>query len=214
MERAAGLRLRSAPFSRAHVVTALNDVLPTHREPLTAQNLFLFIGAFARVERQTGNREVIVTWIRPPGDIVALLLRGVTISDEQRGKIRTMLIDECEEVFQTLPFMAPHERDGSPAFTKPTHISEQRANPIPGILGKVKFAASGVASVGPLLAKRAGEVVREQRRHLRDRRIVDLLAEALLVGGLSTHECGDVLINLGIDEADVIGALENRKAGF
>lgn len=216
--RIMGARPRNVPHTAGHVVSALNDVSPEGRE-WTPQRLFLFISAFTKVERDSVPDQTLVTWLRPPSDIVTLLLRGTRPDDTQRGALEAMLTAECGEVFETLRLFAPYERsmDSRPpakagAVQENLKPEEDSSSPkAPGIsLSTARGPLTATIALAGLAAPFAAGVATlarssfdTKKRHMKDRMIVGLLADPLLGGGLSTLECRSVLLMQGIDVGDV-----------
>ena len=182
-DRLTATRVRRVPHTRAHVVDALNALFPAARATWTPQSLFLFIAAFAKVEAlRTGGMRV--EWIREPSTVVTYVLRGVTCANA--GPVEAMLHEECGEVFETLVAIAPQARPPNERLESPAAIGP-------------RFYAETLGRLGG------------QQQSMRDRKIVGLLAGALLHGGLSTNECRHLLLAHDIAARDVDMALRTGE---
>ena len=182
-DRLTASRVRRVPYTRAHVVDALNALFPAARATWTPQSLFLFIAAFAKVEAlRTGGMRV--AWIREPHTVVTYILRGVASPDAPH--VADMLREECGEVFETLVAIAPQAR-------RPSEPLEPQPSIGP------RFYAETLGRLG------------EQQQRMRDRKIAGLLAGALLHGGLSTNECRHLLLAHDIAARDVDAALRSSE---
>ena len=190
-DRAIGVHIPATQRTRAYIVSALNAAQPADRIPWTPQSLFSFIAAFTGMERDASTNAVTVTWLRPPDDVVTLLLRG-TIAGDDRQALQSMLSDECGEVLKTLQPIAQQEPE-APAHAEPAADAapeEKKRNPLFRIAAAittfkpVAASAHGVASVGRNVAGSILHTAAEKQRHLRDRKIIANVAKALLDGGL------------------------------
>ena len=127
-DRAIGLHRRAAQHSAAHVVSVLNAVLPADRSPWTAESLGNF-AAFADPIREEDDKdgEVQIIALRPPTEIVALLLRGTDLKNDQQPVLVTMLLEKCNEVFDTLRHVRKYVREAEqqdPEFTDVKNTDE------------------------------------------------------------------------------------------
>jgi hypothetical protein len=214
-------------------VSALNAAQPADRIPWTPQSLFSFIAAFTTVKHDESSDAVAVTWLRPPADVVSLLLRG-TIADDNQPALQSMLADECGEVFETLQPMARHEHEGpadaAPAETMLAADGEsaeaapaaepapetKKGNPLFRIAAAIRtfkpvvVSAHGVASVGQKVAGSILNTAAQKQRHMRDRKIIANFAKALLDGGLSSRECRELLLlhDLAAEDIDAVLSTE------
>jgi hypothetical protein len=199
-ENAIGLRKRAAQHSAAHVVSALNAVVPADRAPWTPESLGSFIAAFADIvrERATGSDAAVVV-LREPTEIIALILRGTDAEGNQRSGLETMLQEECDEVFDTLRHVHKYVRDNEQAVrAQPKDLQGKR---IWGITALTALPLGPIVALGVVraaqatggLVSSAGSKISAQKRALLERQIAAIHAKALLDGGLSTHECREVL---------------------
>lgn len=216
-DRAMGLRLPATQRTRAYIVSALNAAQPADRIPWTPQSLFSFIAAFTTVKHDESSGAVAVTWLRPPADVVSLLLRG-TIADDDQQALRSMLADECGEVFETLQPMArrEHEASADAAPAAEPAPETKKGNPLFRIAAAIRTfkpvvaSAHGVASVGQKVAGSILNTAAQKQRHMRDRKIIANFAKALLDGGLSSRECRELLLlhDLAAEDIDTVLSTE------
>jgi len=239
VDHAIHLHRRAAQHSAAYVVSALNAALPADRVPWTPETLASFIAAFANVvEDQAADDKVTVMRVVEPDVIVGYLTRGTSLPPEKDQALRSMLLEECDETFDTLRHVHKYVREGTaapatasendasapPAAAAPASSESTAASGAPSgnadlSARKSRFPALGLAAAAAGRARSllgragsivggAGELIVAERRKLLERQIAGLQAKALIQGGLSTRECRDVLALHGLHETDIDAALQ------
>lgn len=206
------------PRVSADMVDALNRRLPSSRDPWTREQLFLFLAAFTRLEPSKSG-PARVTWLRSHDQIIELVIRGLKLDPPEKIEITDGLRRAIEDVAGTVSLMPNIAVAEHQPIVTPSNNSTTSDDPSPATSRSRLFAGlnipPSVISMASAATRAAGHATRSSVvavQSFRDRRarrdMLRAIAACLELGGLSTLETRDVLMEQGLPAQEVDAALE------